>query len=374
MADGPAKDERTEEATPRKLEQARDKGQVAYSTESVAAMGLVAGVGTFLLAGGFVAQRIAQLVAAAPGMAVAHGLGELDNASAAGILTDLGRAGMQPLVLLVVPAAIVALLVGAGQAGIRFAPKAIQADWSKLSPIKGFGRMVGARGWTRVGLAALKIGLIGAVFAVTGYLQMTKLLSMGMTDMGPMLAALGQTLLRCMAAVLVVVVGLALIDFLFQRFQFAKEQRMTKQEVKEEMKQQEGDPHLRARIRAVQREMATRRMMDDVPKAEVVVTNPTHYAVAISYPRDEAGEPQLLAPVVVAKGVDHLALRIRAVAAEHGVPTYEDRPLARAMYAQVELGQPIPADLYAAMATVLAHVYRTKAKAAPGRAEAPVLN
>ena len=276
-----------------------------------------------------------------------------------------GLAGFLPLVILTVPATIVALLVGAAQAGLKFAPKAIAFDPTKLDPIKGAGRMVGARGWVKVGLAVLKIGLIGVVFVITGYLQVTKLLSMGMTDMGPMLAALGQTLFRCMAATLVVVVLLALLDYLFQRFQFNKEQRMTKQEIKEETKQQEGDPHLKARIRAVQREMANRRMMEDVKDAEVVVTNPTHYAVAVSYPRDEAGNPLLLAPTVVAKGVDHLALRIREVAAAHQVPTYEDRPLARAMYAEVEVGQPIPADLYAAMATVLAHIYKTQAKRLP---------
>jgi len=373
MADGPAKDERTEEATPRKLEQAREKGQVAYSTESVAAMGLMAGIGTFFLAGSFVAQRIAQLVAAAPEMAKALGSGQLEAGSAAQILSGLAGEAFPALLVLVIPSTIVALLVGAAQAGIKFAPKAIAADPGKLNPIKGFSKMVGARGWTRVGLAALKIVLIGAVFTITGYLQMTKLLSMGMTDMGPLLAALGQTLIRCAGAALVVVLALALIDLLFQRFQFAKEQRMTKQEIKEEMKQQEGDPHLKARIRSVQREMANRRMMEDVKDAEVVVTNPTHYAVAISYPRDDAGQPLLMAPMVVAKGVDHLALRIREVAAKHDVPTYEDRPLARAMYAQAELGQPIPADLYAAMATVLAHIYKTSAK---GRqpAPAPALN
>lgn len=365
MSDGPAKDERTEEATPRKLEQAREKGQVAYSTESVAAMGLLAAVGTFFLAGGFVASRIANLLAASPDMAQAFGTGTIDTGTAALILSDLGRESFLPLVILVVPSTIVALLIGAAQAGLKFAPKAIAADPTKLDPIKGAGRMLGARGWTRVGLAALKIVLIGVVFTVTGYLQTTKLLSMGMTDMGPMLAALGQTMIRCMIAVIIVVLALALIDFLFQRFQFNKEQRMSKQEIKEEMKQQEGDPHLKARIRSVQREMANRRMMEDVKTSEVVVTNPTHYAVAISYPRDDAGNPLLMAPTVVAKGVDHIALRIREVAGAHGVPTYEDRPLARAMYAQVEIGQPIPADLYAAMATVLAHIYKTSAKRSP---------
>ncbi|MDF1799995.1 MAG: flagellar type III secretion system protein FlhB [Planctomycetota bacterium] len=370
MADGPAKDERTEEATPRKLEQAREKGQVAYSTESVAAMGLLVAIGTFLMGGGFVAQRIAGILARSPEMAMTMGLGTFENAGVARIIGDIAKESLLPILILVTPMTVAGLLIGAAQAGLKFSPKAIALDLSKLNPIKGMERMVGMRGWIKVGLAALKIVTIGTVFGVTGYMQVANLLSMGMTDIGPMLAALGQTLMYCLAAVMVVVLLLALIDFLFQRFQFNKEQRMTKQEVKEEMKSQEGDPHLKARIRAVQREMASRRMMEDVKDAEVVVTNPTHYAVAISYPRDEQGNPQLMAPIVVAKGIDHLAQRIKKVAVDSGVPLYEDRPLARGMYAQVEIGEPIPADLYAAMATVLAHVYRTKQKPTPRLATA----
>jgi flagellar biosynthetic protein FlhB len=353
------KDERTEEATSRKLEEAREKGQVAYSTEAVSAMGLAIALGTFMVAGGFVAGRLGAMVAAAPTQALVFGERSLDAASFADILRGVGKETLLPLVVLVIPMVIGSLMMGFGQAGFTLAPKAIAADLSKLNPIKGFGRMIGARGWTRVGLAILKIIAIGTALVVTGWLQLPNLLSMATTDLGPMLAGLGAILLRCVAAVLVCVVLLALLDFIFQRFQFAKEQRMTKQEIKEEMKQQEGDPHVKARIRAVQREMANRRMMEDVKGATAVITNPTHYAVAISYPRDADGVPTLVAPLVVAKGVDFLAQNIKKVAREAGVPLHENRPLARAMYARVEIGQPIPEDLYAAMATVLAHVWRT---------------
>src|SRR5262249_53520444 len=159
------------------------------------------------------------------------------------------------------------------------------------------------------------------------------------------------------AAAMGVILALALLDTLFQRLQHERDLRMTRAEVKEEHRLTEGDPHVRARIRAVQRELATRRMMADVPKATVVVTNPTHYAVALRSERQLAAG-RAGAPVVVAKGVDHLAQRIRSVALESGVPCHEDVPLARTLYARVKLGQEVPAELYAAVAAVLATVYR----------------
>ena len=341
---------------------AREQGQVAFSTESVAAFGLLVALGTFLFAGGLVAQRIGAMLVEAPRQALELGERTLDNAAFGALLGELGRATMVPLLILVLPMTLSALLIGFGQAGFALSPKAIAADPSKLSPIKGFGRMVGARGWTRVGLATLKITAIGLAFVITGVVQVPHLLSMGMTDLGPMLVALGAILIRCVVAVLVCVVVLAVVDLVFQRVQFQKEQRMTKQEVKEEMKQQEGDPHVKARIRAVQREMANRRMMADVQGATAVITNPTHFAVAIKYPRDEDGVPLYGAPMVVAKGIDFMALNIKKVAREAGIPCHEDRPLARAMHARVEIGHPIPEDLYAAVATVLAAVWRAEDK------------
>lgn len=352
------KDERTEDATAHKLDKSREKGEVAYSTEAVGAIGLLFAFGTFLVLGGMVTSRFGAMLAAAPRQALIYGEKNLDSSMFAEVLTGVGTETMLPLLMLVTPMILGSLLMGFGQAGFTIAPKAISADLSKLNPIKGFGRMVGARGWNRVGLAALKITAIGTALIVTGWTQIPNLLSMSTSDLGPMLGGLGTIIFRCVLAVLVCVIALAFLDFIFQRIQFNKEQRMSKQEIKEEMKQQEGDPHVKARIRAVQREIASRRMMEDVKGATAVVTNPTHYAVAISYPRDADGTPILNAPVVVAKGVDFMAQNIKKIARNAGVPLHEDRPLARGMYARVEIGEPIPEDLYAAMAIILAHVWR----------------
>ena len=365
MADQTPKDEKTEEATSHKLVQTREKGQVAYSTETVAAAGLLLAVGAFLISGGLVAGSFGEALRSAPIMASAMARTDIDSIAASAVLSQFGRDMFLPLIAIAAPIAIGSLLIGAAQAGLHFSPKAIAADFSKLNPIKGAGRMVSMRGWAKVGFAMAKLTLICGIVTVVGYMNVPNLLSMGMTDLGPMMVALGQILFVTMMAILVVVIALALIDYLFQRNQFAKEQRMSKHEVKEETKQTEGDPHLKARIRQTQREMANNRMMSAVPEATAVVTNPTHYAVAISYPRGDDGQPTLAAPLVVAKGVDFLAQRIKEVARENGVLCHENRPLARALYADVEVGQPIPEDLYAAMATVLAHVYRADKSAAP---------
>ncbi len=365
MADQTPKDEKTEEATSHKLDQTRDKGQVAYSTEMIAAVGLVLAVGAFLVSGGMVAGSFGQVLRSAPVMASSLARTDIDNIAASAVLSQLGRDMFLPLLAIAAPIAFGTLLAGAAQAGLRFTPKAIAADLSKLNPIQGASRMVSMRGWVKVGFAMAKLILICGIVVSVGYMNVPNLLSMGMTDIGPMMSALGKILFVTVMAILVVVIFLALIDYLFQRQQFSKEQRMSKQEIKEESKQTEGDPHLKARIRHMQREMANNRMMSDVPKATAVVTNPTHYAVAISYPRDKDGNPLLAAPVVVAKGVDFMAQRIKKVARESGVLCHENRPLARALYADVEVGQPIPEDLYAAMATVLAHVYRADKSAPP---------
>jgi flagellar biosynthetic protein FlhB len=367
VADQTPKDEKTEDATSHKLDQTRDKGQVAYSTESVAAAGLVIAVGAFIISGGFVATSFGEQLTMAPALAASLGRTNIDNIAASAVMGQIGRDMFLPLISIALPIVLGSLMIGAAQAGLRFSPKAISADLSKLNPIQGATRMVNMRGWSKVGFAMAKLVLIcGAVTAV-GYMNVPNLLSMGMTGIGPMMVALGKILFMTVTVILVIVVALALLDYLFQRHQFSKEQRMSKQEIKEETKQTEGDPHLKARIRHTQREMANNRMMADVPKATAVVTNPTHYAVAISYPRDEDGNPTLAAPIVVAKGVDFLAIRIKEMARESGVLCHENRPLARALFADVEVGQPIPEDLYAAMATVLAHVYRADKSAAPAR-------
>ncbi|HKX45279.1 MAG TPA: EscU/YscU/HrcU family type III secretion system export apparatus switch protein, partial [Planctomycetota bacterium] len=179
-------------------------------------------------------------------------------------------------------------------------------------------------------------------------------------ELRPTLKAGATVLAAAIAGALVAIVLLALVDLLYQRWQHERDLRMTKQEVREDLKQSEGDPHLKARVRQVQRELASRRMMEEVPKATVVVTNPTHFAVALRYELDAGDGERLGAPRVVAKGADLLAQRIKHVAREHAVPCYEDVPLARSLYARAEVGREVPEDLYEAVATVISFVYRTR--------------
>jgi flagellar biosynthetic protein FlhB len=246
---------------------------------------------------------------------------------------------------------------------VRLAPKALELDANKLDPLRGLQRLFGLRALMRTSLSFVKLVLISAVALAVAWLHVDEIVHMGSSEVGPLLRAIGVVALRTAASVLVVVLALALLDAIFQRLQHERDLRMTRAEVREEHRLTEGDPHVRARIRAVQREMAMRRMMSDVPRATVVVTNPTHYAVALRYDRDARAEERR-APVVVAKGVDHLAHKIKEVAAANGVACREDVALARALHARVQIGQEIPEELFAAVAAVLATVYRLQEAAA----------
>jgi flagellar biosynthetic protein FlhB len=245
-----------------------------------------------------------------------------------------------------------------GQAGFQIAPRAIAVDLAKIDPFKGLGRMFSARSLVRVGLSSAKLLFIVGAMAWTAMRDVPRLGALAGSELRPALAALGTVVGKCAAAALVAILVLALADLFYQRFQHRAELRMSRKEVQEELKETEGDPHIRSRIRAVQREMARRRMWRTSWR-NVVVTNPTHYAVALRYDRDEAARTGA-APRVVAKGVDHIALTIQRVAREALVPCLENPPLARALHAQTEIGDEIPADLFQAVAGVLAYVYRLR--------------
>ena len=212
---------------------------------------------------------------------------------------------------LLLPLMLVGVIVGYAQVGFRVTPEAVSFDPSRLDPIKGLGRMFSARSAVKTAQALAKIALIAGVMASIAWMQIGKITLLGGGELGPVLAGIGHVAARCSAGAIGTVLLLAVIDLLFQRFQHGRDLRMTKQEIKDEMKSSEGDPHLRSRIRRVQREMAGRRMMAEVPSATVVVTNPTHYAVALRYDDDERAQKS--APRVVAKGVDFVALRIKEI-------------------------------------------------------------
>jgi len=353
------REQRTEEATPRRRSEARDRGQVPISTDLISSVGLTAGAGALALGGpklaGMVAEGLRDTLQALP---LGAG-GDLDVRGATGLLEASVRGVAGVLGMIIAPTVLACALVGYAQVGFHLAPKAMELDPSKLDPVKGLQRIFSLRGLARTVLSSAKVLLITAVAAAVAWSHVQHVVHAGINELGPLLAALGVVVFRMTAAVMAVVLALAVVDLFFQRFQHERDLRMTRAEVKEEHRMTEGDPHVRARIRSMQREVAMRRMMADVPKATVVVTNPTHYAVALRYER-EAPEESRRAPVVLAKGVDHMAERIKEIARESGVTCHEDVPLARALHARVAIGQEIPEELYGAVAAVLAAVYRVR--------------
>jgi flagellar biosynthesis protein FlhB len=364
MADTDDKDQKTEEASPRRQEESREKGQVAMSNEFMAAIGLCVGMAMLAFGGRGLMNNVGQGIVNTIGVLPSVGTAELSLPDFAELLKGGISSIAGPLLMLTMPAIILTALAGYGQIGFRVTPKAMEVDLSKVSIIKGFGRLFSMRSVVRTLMAAAKVGMISGVVVAIAWHNLPGIVSIGDNELRPLLVAVGQIVLRCVFGALIVIVFLALIDFFYQRHQYSKDLRMSKQELKEEHRLTDGDPHVRARVRQLQREMSTRRMMDDVPESTVVVTNPTHFAVALKYDREAGGSRAMGAPVVTAKGVDHLAQRIKALAADSGVVLYEDVPLARALYAQCEVGAEIPEDLYAAVATVLGYVYRLDRMAA----------
>jgi flagellar biosynthetic protein FlhB len=353
MAETSDSEQRTEEATPRRREEARERGQVALSSELVAAAGLAAGGIALGVGGGQLARAVAHALEAGLRALGAAGTRELSVPESAELLGHSLETVLAPLGAIVLPVVVVTALTGYVQAGLRLAPKALELDPGKLDPLRGLQRILSLRAVVRTGFSLAKIALIAAATGAVAWLHAERIAHVGTSDLGPLLLALGVVTLRAAAVAIGIILALAALDALFQRYQHERDLRMTRAEVKEDHRLTEGDPHVRARIRAVQRELAMRRMMADVPKATVVVTNPTHYAVALRYERGDGR-----APVVLAKGVDHLAERIKVVARASGIACHEDVALARSLYARVRVGQEIPQELYAAVAAVIATVYR----------------
>ena len=363
MAEGTEKDEKTEDATPRRRTEAREKGQVALSSELLVAIALCVGFGALAIGGGAIAASSGATIERSLATLGTRATADLSIGDTVGAIAATAAPVALPLLAIVVPLLAVALLVGYGQVGFQVTPRAIAWDLARLDPIKGWSRIASRRSLVRAGLALVKIAAIGTTVAVVAWNDVGRIAALTGSELGPMLAGLGKVVLHGAVAALIAIVAIALVDFGFQRWQHETELKMSKKEIKEEMRSSEGDPQLKARIRQLQREMARRRMMSDVPTATVVVTNPTHYAVALRYDRDEGsagGSARPRAPRVVAKGADHLAQRIKEVARGAGVPCYEDVALARALHARVEIGDEIPEALYQSVATVLAYVYRLR--------------
>ena len=352
MAENESSQERTQQPTAKRIEEARRRGQVPRSRDlTTAAVVLLAGGGLHFL-GGQLGARLYVLMQSGLSLSRTHALDE--NL----LLPSLVAEGTQalyacaPILGLTLAGALLApLLLG----GWNLSFEAVVPDFTRLSPVSGLQRIFSMRGLVELAKAFAKFLLIGAV--AVGFLRQhaNGLLALGAEPLHTAIAdaaALGSSALLALSAALAVI---AAADVPWQFWNHRQRLRMTRQEVREELRESEGSPELKGRIRRAQQEAAKRRMMQEVPKADVVVVNPTHFAVALRYE-----EQRMRAPIVVAKGADEVAARIREVALEHGVPIFQAPPLARALHRAVPLGGEIPVALYVAMAQVLTYVYQLR--------------
>lgn len=252
---------------------------------------------------------------------------------------------------------VCALVVNYSQVGVLFTTETLQPKLDKINPIQGFKKIFSLRTLVELGKSILKIsvGGLAAFFVLRGVKDQIPYLPHG--SVGEVLSFTGQAVFQVGLFIGILLIVIALLDYFYQRFEHMKNLRMSKQDIKDEYKKMEGDPLVKSKIKERQRQMAMRRMMQEVPKADVIITNPTHFSVAIKY---EA--KNMSAPTVIAKGQDYIALRIREIAKEHRIVTMENKPLARALYSQVEVGQQIPEELFKAVAEVLAYVYKLQGK------------
>ncbi|WP_321879592.1 flagellar biosynthesis protein FlhB [Paraburkholderia bannensis] len=344
--------EKTESATPKRLEKAREEGQIARSRE----------LSTFALlsAGCFGAWMLSDTIGGHL-QAMLRGALTFDHAGAfetKRMLTGAGvaaREGIFAVLPVLALTGVAALLAPLALGGWLFSTKSIGVKFDRLNPMTGLGRIFSWNGPVQLGMSMIKTLLVGAIGGSALWNHREEILGLGMQPAPRAFADAFHLIVVCCGMTVAGMFLLAAIDVPYQLWSYHRKLRMTKEEVKREHRESEGDPHVKGRIRQQQRAMARRRMMAQVPKADVVVTNPTHFAVALQY-----ADGEMRAPKVVAKGVNLVAARIREIATENNIPLLEAPPLARALYHNVDLNREIPGPLYGAVAQVLAWVYQLK--------------
>jgi flagellar biosynthetic protein FlhB len=342
-------EERTEEPTSRRLLDARKEGQIARSMELPAAAVTISAVGLIFFMGNYLVTKLAERFAA--GFHFDRKIVFSSNLLPALFADEL----LQSFVL-IIPIFIITIVVAIASTGLtggyNFSMQAVMPKASKLNPFSGLQRIFGPKAWVELGKAILKFVLVTGVVVLILNNNIHTLNLIGRMPIEPALQASGELLTKSALLITLSLVIIAMIDVPYQRWQFMKQMRMTKQEVKDEMRQSEGNPEIKGQIRRKQREMSNARMIDSVKNADVVITNPEHFAVALSY--DPNGDS---APILLAKGTDEVAARIREEAQKHGIEIFQAAPLARALYFTTEIEHPVPEDLYYAVAQVIAYVF-----------------
>jgi flagellar biosynthetic protein FlhB len=359
MAEGQDDASKTEEPTAKRMDDARKRGQVAVSREVNSWSVLLAATLTLAALAPSLADRTRAMLV---GFLAEPHLLRVDVSNIRDLVLDVCVAtaiAIAPIIAAILAAGLAAGIV---QIGWLYAPEAIQPKLSKISPMQGFKRLFSAASLVEFVKGLLKMAIVGwACWLVAGP-EFDQLPLYILRDPAASLALMGAMTLKMLMAAVAVMTLIAGADLAYQRIRLRNELLMSRTEIKDEYKEQEGDPMVKAKLRQIRQDRSRRRMMQAVPKADVVITNPTHYAVALRYDRDA-----MAAPIVVAKGLDRVALKIREIAETNRVPIVENPPLARALHATVELDEPVPPEHYKAVAEVISFVWRRRGEASAGR-------
>ncbi len=346
--------EKTEQASPKRREDARKKGQVARSMELNSVAILFFGLMSLTFFSGWFYQGLRQSFISNYAMIANI---DLTAVKAYEIFRVNGFELLKIMFPMLAVMMVAGVLVNFAQVGLHFTPEPIIPKAEKLNFTKGFSRIFSKKTVVELFRDVIKISIIGYISYITIRDEIPNFLPLADQELSQIMSFAGMMALKVGLRVALALFLLAILDYAFQKFEFEKTIRMSKQEVKEEYKEFEGDPQIKARIRRIQREMSRRRMIQEVEKADVVITNPTHLAVALRYDMDKDS-----APTVVAKGERLIAQKIKEVAKKFNIPIVEDKPLARALFETVDIGMQIPMKLYRAVAEVLAYVYKQKGK------------
>lgn len=344
-------EEKTEEATPKRQEEARNKGQVAKSAELNAVFAILTAFITLKLVGSYIYNELTEFMKF---MFMHVAANDLTIDSAYRLYIDFTIVFFKAVLPVMAMLLIISLAINCLQVGFVISFEPLLPQLSRINPITGMQRLFSKRSLVELGKSLAKIAVVGVIIYRFGRQHVNEVTQLVTTDLAEILTATASLAFDLAIQIGGALLVLAVADYFYQWWENRENLRMSKQEVKQEMKETEGDPQIRGKIKERQRAMAMRRMMQDVPAADVIITNPTHLAVALKY--DKA----MSAPVVVAKGADLVAAKIREIAREHHVTIVENKPLARSLYAALDIGQAIPPELYQAVAEVLAYVFRLK--------------
>ncbi|WP_306981111.1 flagellar biosynthesis protein FlhB [Alkalicoccobacillus murimartini] len=353
-------DEKTEKATPKKRDETRKKGQVPKSTDvNTSIMMLVVFLFLWMYGGSIIVSMFADMQRE---IFTNYLVEEVTPESVARLFLTVSTQALTAVLPLMLLAAIAGSFGSFIQVGAMFSTEPLKAKLNKLDPIKGFKRIFSARALVELSKSVLKISLVGTTVVIIIWTHLEEVMLLSQKSITDAMGVIGWLTIMMGLAVAILLMILSIPDYIYQRYDHEKQIRMSKKDIKDEHKNIEGDPRIKSKRKQKQMELAMQRMMQEIPNADVVITNPTHFAIVLKYDESKAE-----APFVVAKGMDFSAQRIKKRAQEHGIPMVENRMLARALYHQTDIGQQVPADLFKAVAEVLAYVYRLKEKQSVGQ-------